>query len=73
MDIAQFLFRIGFLTARDELDEEDYRHYTHEDIPKLLRNRANPDFGYSWEIHPCFRQYLNLQKYIPKPPRRERR
>ncbi|MEW6252416.1 MAG: hypothetical protein AB1716_17390, partial [Planctomycetota bacterium] len=65
MEIAHFLFRIGFLTARDELDEEDYRHYTFEELPQLLDNRANPDYGYSWEIHPCFRQVLQLTSYLP--------
>jgi hypothetical protein len=71
--IAQFLFRIGFLTARDDLDEDDYRHYTYQDLPQLLQNRANLDFGYSWEIHPCFRQFLHLEKFIPSARKRWRR
>lgn len=72
MDVAHFLFRIGFLTARDELDEEDYRHYTYEELPQLLHNRVNPDYGYCWEIHPCFRQFLQLRNYLPRAPHRRR-
>lgn len=61
IEIANFLFRIGFLQARIETDE-GYEHYSFADLPDALSSRTNDDFGAIWEIHPCYREALDIQK-----------
>jgi hypothetical protein len=61
VEVAHFLFQIGFLTARKDIDENNYEHFSYEDKPTLLSSRANLDQGHSWEIHPVFRQVLSLK------------
>jgi len=60
-EVARFLFQIGFLTARRELSGDDYEHMAFADNPTLLSARTNIDQGFSWEIHPVFRQALKLK------------
>lgn len=60
-DVATFLYQIGFLTARQELDNGHYTHVLFADKPDLLATATNRDQGYSWEIHPVFRQALRLK------------
>ena len=63
-EVAHFLYQIGFLTARKELNAENYEHISFAENPMLLSSRTNLDQGYSWEIHPVFRQALKL-KNVP--------
>lgn len=60
-EVAQFLFEIGFLSARLDKQDGSYEHATYADQPDLLDSRVNLDQGYSWEIHPVFRQVLKLR------------
>ncbi|MBY5991476.1 P-loop ATPase, Sll1717 family [Ferrimonas balearica] len=60
-EVGRFLYRIGFLMARSE-DEAGYHHYNYSDMPDLLSSRTTNDYGVSWEIHPCYRQALNIKK-----------
>ena len=60
-EVAQFLFQIGFLTARKDFADETYEHLAYADNPTLLSATTNLDQGYSWEIHPVFRQALKLK------------
>lgn len=60
-EVAHFLFQIGFLTARKDLANGQYEHLAFADNPALLSARTNVDQGYSWEVHPVFRQALNLK------------
>ena len=55
-DIAAFLYKICFITARKEnvTGEIDRKYY--DDNPVLLSEFA--DFGYDWEIHPAYRWAL---------------
>jgi hypothetical protein len=62
MDVAAFLYEIGFITAEEKLAGGEYRQYAFDERPSLLHNKANPDQGMSWEIHPVFRQALRLNK-----------
>lgn len=62
MAVAQFLYRIGFIIARSESEDKRYQHYHFEELPDLLSSRTNTDFGLSWEIHPCYREALNIKK-----------
>ncbi|NNM68658.1 MAG: hypothetical protein HKM00_01585 [Gallionella sp.] len=61
LDVAHFLFQIGFLTARKDFSDDHYEHIAYADNPMLLNTKTNIDQGYSWEIHPVFRQALKLK------------
>jgi hypothetical protein len=61
MEIAHFLFQIGFLTGRRQVGTEHYDHVSFAEQPSLLRARTNIDDGLRWEIHPVFRNALNLR------------
>jgi len=61
LEVAHFLFQIGFITARKDLSNGDYEHLAYADNPSLLSSRTNIDQGHSWEIHPVFRQALRLK------------
>lgn len=60
-EVARFLYRVGFLVARAE-DESGYHHYNYSDMPDFLSSRTSTDFGVKWEIHPCYRQALDIKK-----------
>lgn len=62
LQIAQFLYRIGFLQARSQEPGGNYEHYDFDDMPDFLASRTNEDFGVSWEIHPCYREALDIEK-----------
>ena len=64
MEVAHFLFQIGFLTARRDISPDSYEHLAYSDNPALLNARTNVDQGFSWEVHPVFRQVLKL-KNVP--------
>jgi hypothetical protein len=56
-ELAQFLYKINFLTARKQLEdgEEIQRRYFEEN---RYLSSAFVDFGYDWEVHPAFRWAL---------------
>lgn len=55
-DLAAFMYKINFLTARKELiDGEIDRKYFEEN--RYLSNQF-VEFGYDWEIHPAYRWAL---------------
>ncbi len=60
-EIARFLFRIGFIIAKSE-SETGYEHYSFDQMPDFLSSRTDDDFGVSWEIHPCYREALDIKK-----------
>lgn len=60
-DVAAFLFEIGFLSARKNLEDGQYQHYAFADRPGLLRSKAEMDRGIFWEIHPVYRQRLEMR------------
>jgi hypothetical protein len=70
MEVAHFLFRLGFIVARAEQeglsDSENnplpYEHYFFADMPDFLTGRTSQDFSVLWEIHPCYREALDIQK-----------
>lgn len=61
-DIARFLYRIGFIVARSENPDGEYEHYRFDQMPDFLLARTDDDFSVKWEIHPCYRQALDIQK-----------
>jgi hypothetical protein len=62
LEIAHFLYRVGFIVARAEGKDDDYEHYHFSDMPDFLSSRTNQDFGAIWEIHPCYREALDIVK-----------
>lgn len=54
--IAQFLYKINFLTARKELDNGEIQRKYFEENRYLSSEFV--DFGYDWEVHPAFRWAL---------------
>lgn len=58
--IAHFLFQIAFITARKECEDGSYSHRSFEMDPDLLRSNTYAQQAITWEIHPVFRQILEL-------------
>lgn len=54
-DLAGFLYKINFLTARKDNDQEIIRKYYEEN--RYLSNQFS-EFGFDWEIHPAYRWAL---------------
>jgi len=69
-DVAQFLYRLGFIVARSDEREGSYEHYFFHQMPDFLTSRTNEDFNVSWEVHPCYREALDIKK-INKSHRRK--
>lgn len=67
-DVASFLFEIGFIFGRLDLDDGRYEHITFSERPHLLKSRTNIDDGLRWEIHPIFRQALEVRDVEGKEP-----
>lgn len=62
-EIARFLYRMGFIVARsDDLASGSYEHYRFDQMPDFLSARTDEDFSVKWEIHPCYRQALDIKK-----------
>jgi hypothetical protein len=54
-ELAAFLYKINFLTARKETEQGIERKYFEEN--RYLNSRF-VNFGYSWEVHPAYRWAL---------------
>lgn len=61
-EIARFLYRLGFIVARSENPDGEYEHYPFDQMSDFLMARTDDDFSVKWEIHPCYRQALDIQK-----------
>lgn len=62
LDVAHFLFQIGFISGRRDYGEHrGYDHVVYRDNPTLLKSRTNIDEGLRWEINPVFRDVLSLR------------
>lgn len=59
-DLAHFLYKINFLTARKVLEEGEIDRKYFEENRYLSSSTA--DFGYDWEIHPAYRWALQPDK-----------
>lgn len=62
LGLAHFLYRIGFIQARQERSVDQISFTRYEEQPDLLTTRANLDESLVWEIHPSYRQALKIQK-----------
>jgi len=72
--VAAFLFQVGFFYGREEELDGGYRHISYSDRPHLFVSRTSVDDGLTWEVHPVFRQALEMRdpmgQEIRRPPRR---
>lgn len=62
ISVAHFLYRIGFITARDENDATGLGFIDFHSRPNLLKSKQNLDDQLNWEIHPSYRRVLRIQK-----------
>jgi len=72
-DVAAFLFQVGFFFGRRELPGGGYEHIGFAEQPTLWLSRTDLDRGLSWEIHPVFRQALEIRDAAGRefaPPQR---
>lgn len=69
LNVAAFLFEIGFIYGRRDRDDGSYEHITFSERPALLRSRTSVDDGLTWEVHPVFRQYLEMRDATGKETR----
>jgi len=51
-DVAAFLFQIGVVFGRENLQDGSYRHLSYAERPSLLDSRTKLDAGLRWEVHP---------------------
>lgn len=56
-EILNFMYKIGFVTARKQMDDGKITRHFFEDQNYVSSQYA--DYGYSWEIHPAYRWSLN--------------
>jgi len=56
--VLSFLFRCGFVTAREEKSQEEYKLTEYDEAPQLLDQGIGFDQAFTWEIHPAFRPHL---------------
>lgn len=59
--VARLLFEIGLFYGRRDLPNGEYEHLSFSDRPMLFKARTNIDDGLSWEIHPVYRQALEIR------------
>ena len=59
--IARLLFEIGLFYGRRDLPDGEYVHFSFSERPFLFKTRTSIDDGLSWEIHPVFRQALEIR------------
>lgn len=72
-DVASLLFEIELYYGRRDFPDESYEHVNFTDSPTLLRSRTNIDTGLVWEIHPVFRQALEMRDREGRERRTARR
>jgi hypothetical protein len=70
VDVAAFLFEIGVIFARRDEPDGEYYHFGFSERPTLLRSRSNLDEGLRWEIHPVYRQALEIRNSSGQEMRR---
>jgi hypothetical protein len=54
-DLAAFMYKVNFLTARKVIDDRIERQYFEEN---RYLSSSFVDFGYDWEVHPAYRWAL---------------
>ncbi|HHF3232857.1 TPA: hypothetical protein ACPJ2O_004467 [Vibrio diabolicus] len=58
IDVAHFLFKIGFITARKTISGKIERKY-YDEKKQLLKSGQIGDGGYAWEVHPSYRSAIS--------------
>jgi hypothetical protein len=63
MDVAHFLYKIGFITARKNLSGRIERKY-YDEKKQLLKTGQIGDGGYGWEVHPSYRSAISTSEKV---------
>ena len=66
-EVARFMYRVGFILARSDSQPDGhglrtYEHYSFDEMPDLLSTTTDEDFNLAFEIHPCYREALDIKK-----------
>ena len=61
IDLAHFLYKIGFITARKDTQSSIDRKY-YDEKKQLLKSGQIGDGGYNWEIHPSYRSAISTSQ-----------
>lgn len=61
MEIAHFLYKIGFITARKIESGKIERKY-YDEKKQLLKSGQIGDGGYGWEVHPSYRSAISTSE-----------
>ena len=61
IDVAHFLYKVGFITARKDTKSKIERKY-YDEKKQLLRSGQIGDGGYCWEIHPSYRSAISTSQ-----------
>jgi hypothetical protein len=64
MDIAHFLYKIGFITARRSLSGKKTERKYYDEKKQLLKSGQIGDGGYDWEIHPSYRSAISTTDQV---------
>lgn len=62
LDLAHFLYKVGFILARVREAEERVSFVKYEERPELLATVVNPDDRHRWDIHPSYRKHLRIKR-----------
>lgn len=60
INILNILYQIGFIQPKYKPQGRRYHHIKFKDEPRLLDGNFERAFSYKWEIHPIFRNALNI-------------
>lgn len=63
MEIAHFLYKIGFITARRIGSGRIERKY-YDEKKQLLKSGQIGDGGYGWEVHPSYRSAISTSEKV---------
>ena len=61
LQVAALVFEVGLIYGRRDQPDGSYKHISFADRPALLKSRADPDQGLIWEVHPVYRQALEMR------------
>ena len=62
--IAHFLYKIGFITARKQDSNGKIIRQYYDETKQLLKSNQIGDGGYSWEVHPAYRNAISTDNEV---------
>lgn len=62
IEIAHFLYKIGFITARKKEPGKKIERKYYDEKKQLLKSGQIGDGGYEWEVHPSYRSAISTSE-----------